>query len=572
MASVDAGQYSLSSDEKFEFECSPCKDDGLVREAKYVCPECSEYFCSSCESSLHGRLTVTKSHKLLPTSDSTKSVPQKTAKLPIMTCICNRDRAVEFVCDKHKCLFCSECKILNHRKCKIVTIAEKSKSVTQRTINASLEDTKSLGEKAKHIQDAQNESLETFEAKKLELKKEICEVRNQLTGFVESLAQKALDEVAAVPFVQSQELKSNLSVCNSIIDKLKIDLKTLQDAQATGEPKQMYVADFLVTNSLKNYYQLLEEVESETKSTSLSFKLNSVLYDIQSKIKKLGDIVVEDQFIGKEIGQQGFPLSLSALTAVKGEVFDITPATTRRMTGSTFLTNGDLVVCDFSSQNIIILDNGDFKEKDRLSVPGNPWGVDILNENEIIVSLYNAQKLQTMEVEPTLKLKSGIDVGKRCFDVKTANKTIFVFCSEMPEIRMYDEGGTLKKSISHSFNYPLNMAISHNKDRFYVSDLSNKNVVCMSLDGQVLSTFNNPEFTNPRGILLDMGDYFLLCNDDCSGKTETCIYKVPTNGTKCTKFLSNTDGIKNPYCLSYRNIDRMLVVTCQSKLLAFRLE
>ena len=64
-------------------------------------------------------------------------------------------------------------------KCTIVTIAEKNQSVTQHTINASLEETKSLGENAKHIQDEQNESLETFVANKLELKKEICEVKNR---------------------------------------------------------------------------------------------------------------------------------------------------------------------------------------------------------------------------------------------------------------------------------------------------------------------------------------------------------------------------------------------------------
>ena len=139
------------------------------------------------------------------------------------------------------------------------------------------------------------------------------------------------------------------------------------------------------------------------------------------------------------------------MTAVKGEVFDITPATPWRITGSTFLTNGDLVVCDFSSQNIIILDNGDFKEKARLAVPGHPWGVDILNKNEIIVSLHYEQKLQIMDVEPTLKVKTSIHIGKLCFDVKTANKNIFVICAGLPEIRMYDEGGTLKTTLGHSF-------------------------------------------------------------------------------------------------------------------------
>ena len=55
------------------------------------------------------------------------------------------------------------------------------------------------------------------------------------------------------------------------------------------------------------------------------------------------------------------------------------------------------------------------------------------------------------------------------------------------------------------------MAISRNKDHLFMSDLSNRNVVSMTLDGQLLSTFSRPEFKNPRGILLDMGDNFLLC-------------------------------------------------------------
>ena len=563
MASIDAGQYSLSSDEKpVDFECSPCKDDGLLREAKYYCPECSEYFCSSCEASSHRRLKATKSHKLFPASETTKTVKQKPTKLQIMTCVCDRDTLVEFICDEHRCLICPECKIINHRKCKTDAILQKSQSFNGEVVKALLKRAKSLEDLANELCAEHNKNLETFEARKAECRDEIIQIRDQLVNFIEKLANSALDDLDAT----SESPSTDLSACRTVIEKLKQDQKLLHDVEESGECHSMFITDFLLNEKFKNYNRLLNEVKRGQTIPSIDFKANPGLFEIQRNFKKIGDIMIKHQL--NEM--KNFPMSLLHLNAKKNAGFDITPSGVKRMTGSTFLPNGDLVVCDYNSEAVIVL-GPEFKEKSRLSMPGHVWGAAVLREKDIVVSLTQLKKLHIVEVDPMLKLKSSIEIGRQCYDVKIIDSKIFVVCTDSPgngEIRVLGMDGSVIQQLGlneHIFNYPINLAYNHLKDKIYVSDLLNKQMTCMTVDGNVLFNFRSSVVENTRGILVDEDGNFLLCgyND---------IYIVGADGKSYTKFLSNEEGLNaDPYALCYRKSDNSLVVTHQTSLLVFKL-
>lgn len=245
------------------------------------------------------------------------------------------------------------------------------------------------------------------------------------------------------------------------------------------------------------------------------------------------------------------------------------------MTGSTFLPNGDLVVCAFNSRAVIVLDR-EFKEKSRLPMPHNVWGAAVFSETEIIVSLTEKKKLQIVEIVPTLKLKSSIKVGRKCFDVKTIDSKIFVVCTDDPgngEVRVLDMDGNVIKQLglnkdgTYVFKRPIHMASSLFQDKIYVSEIANdsKKVACMTVDGHGLRYFSYAIIKNPRGILLDENGNFLLCSNDT-------IYLVEADGNKHTAFLTKEDGLnEEPYALCYRKSDTSLVVTHQTKLLVFKL-
>ena len=296
MASVDAGQYSLSSDEKLsEFECNPCKDDGVVRDATYYCPECSDYFCSSCESSLYRRLKATKSHKILPANEATKTVDQKPAELSIIACSCKRETLVEFVCDEHKCLVCRECKVIDHRKCKTDSIKEKSKSSNHEVLKPLIHQAKSLEELAKQICAKHSQQHEIFEASKVKCREEVIRIRDQLVTFIEKIANVALHELDGTIKDSSEPSISILSACKTVLEKLKEDQKLLQDVQESEDGRQIFIAHFRLGETFRKYTALLEDVNKEltSKEESISFRPNTGLVAIPSNVKSIGDIIIK---------------------------------------------------------------------------------------------------------------------------------------------------------------------------------------------------------------------------------------------------------------------------------------
>ena len=573
MASVDAGQYSLSSDEKLsEFECNPCKDDGVVRDATYYCPECSEYFCSSCESSLHRRLKATKSHKILPANEATKTVDQKPAELSIFACSCKRDTLVEFVCDEHKCLVCRECKVIDHRKCKTDLLKEKSKSSNHEVLKPLIHQAKSIEELAKQICAKHSQQLEMFEASKVKCREEVIRIRDQLVTFIEKLANVALHELDGTLKDSSEPSNSGLSACKTVLEKLKEDQKLLQDVQESGNSRQIFVAHFLLSETFRKYIALLDDVMKELtcQEESITFRPNAGLVGIPSNVKSIGDIVIKHH---QHSDRSNFPKSLQKLKAEKKEKFDITPSGVKRMTGCTFLPNGDFVVCDFDSKCIIVL-GPEFNKTSRLSVPSEVWDVAVLDETTIIVSLTHAKQLQIVEVDPVLKLKSCLEVGRKCFDVTVIASKIYVVCTDDPgngEIRVLNMDGNVLKRLgykqngSYLFQYPIHMTCNYTQDKIFVSDSSEKKVVCMSVEGDILYGFTNAEVKFPRGILVDEEGNFMLCSIDA-------IHLVEAGGSKCTRFLTEDNGINGqPYALCYTDSDKSLVVLLETKLLVYRL-
>ena len=570
MASVDAGQYSLSSDEKLStFECSPCQDDGVVREATYYCPECSEYFCSSCESSLHRRLKATKAHKILPANEITKDVVKKHVKIQIMACACSRDNEIEFICDEHKCLICSECKIVNHRKCKTCVITEKCKSFDRKIVMTLLKRTKGLEEEANQLCAEHTEHLQAFEASKVKCREDIKRFRDEMVQFIETLAMKTNNDLDNISLNNAGELTTNLLACKGVMEKLKHDQTLLEGVLSSDDLQQMLIADFVLKDKLKNYESVLREVTKEIKSVSVEFQADTTITDIFKNADKLGNIVMK----GRGTTDGDFPDNLLLLSPVKSTRLDVTPKGASRMTGSAFLPNKELAICDCNAKRLILLDQA-FKGKSEIELSASPWDVAFINETDLVVTLPLSQQLQFITFTPTLSLGSSISVGKNCYDVETVGKDMCVLCTNDPgegEVRIIDIDGNVKKRLGVNtdgaflMHYPLHMSISHDQNKVFVSDFSTHTVYCLSLKGDILYQIKNKNVQRLRGVLLDKQDNLLLCSGDN-------LYKVEAKTNNCTKFLSSEDGLADTYCLSYRQSDNTLVVTCCNKLLVYKIK
>ena len=570
MASIDAGQYSLSSDEKLStFECSPCQDDGVVREATYYCPECSEYFCSSCESSSHRRLKATKAHKILPANEITKDVVKKHVKIQIMACACSRDNEIEFICDEHKCLICSNCKIVNHRKCKTCVIKEKCKSFDREIVMTLLKRTKGLEEEANQLCAEHTEHLEAFEASKVKCREDIKRFRDEMVQFIETLAIKTNNNLDNISLNNAGELTTNLLACRGVMEKLKHDQTLLEGVLSSDDLQQMLIADFVLKDKLENYESVLGEVTKEIKSVSVEFQADTTITDIFNNVNRLGNIIMKCQ---RTTGGD-FPDNMLLLSPVKSTRLDVTPKGASRMTGSVFLPNKELAICDCNADKLILLDQA-YEQKSEIKLPASPWDVAPINETELVVTLTWYKQLQFITLTPALSLGSSISVGKKCFDVEIVGKDICVLCTNDPgegEVRIIDIDGNVKKRLGVNTDgtflmmQPIHMSISHDQNKVFASDWLTHTIYCLSLKGDILYQIWNENVHMLRGVLLDKQDNLLVCSGDN-------LYKVETKTKNFTKFLSIEDGLADTYCLNYRQSDNTLVVTCSKKLLVYTIK
>ena len=120
------------------------------------------------------------------------------------------------------------------------------------------------------------------------------------------------------------------------------------------------------------------------KTYFAQLQTDTFLNDIQNKVKKLGEIIVRS-------GKTNVPGSLRSLKVVKSEKFVITPDGAIRMTGSTFMPNGELLICDHGAKLLYVLDP-EFKVKEPFRLPGRLWDLAVIYDEEVILSYSSLKK------------------------------------------------------------------------------------------------------------------------------------------------------------------------------------
>ena len=567
MASGDEAT-NKSSDEKFDYECTPCREENTVREAKYFCPECSEYYCISCELS-HRRLKATKNHTVLNEDELHKKEHRKQIVLPVMYCSCNQNCLVEFICEEHNEVFCSNCKGFAHRNCELSAIQEKSKSFTQKTLKSTSERVNTVKSKAEQFEKTQTKSVEEFQKLNNECRNKINAIGEQLHAFVDEITNNCRRDLESKVNSHSSELENCITTSNNMIQRLNNAMKLLQDARSVGETHQMFVSNLSVMKMCTDFENILQEIESDINVKVISFQIDAAVSDILNQVRSVGAVNVYNKNIAF------IKTNIIAMDVIEDKLSSMTPSGTARITGSTFMPNGNLFICDRDAKTVKLFDHS-FKEISKLDLSENPWDASAVNEKTAIVSFPYVKKLQFIDITPSMKVKHFFTLNKKCFGVQTSGDEIFVTCSNDPgegEVRILDMSGNLKRKLAMMENEraalhnPLHLALNSRGDRIFVSEYSNDTVYCLTTDGIIKFKYVLPDGKNLRGLITDIEDNVFVC--DLSKRS---IYAITEGGTEHVTFLQLPYSDAETTGLSYRDKDNTLVVACEKKILVFKLK
>lgn len=501
-----------------------------------------------------------------------KTVPARQGYLPFMYCSCSHARLVEVFCEDHNDVCCSDCRLISHRNCTTTGIDKRYTSSIENDLNAILKQTNDIEKKAQIIQELHTKCHASISESEAKCNVKIKTLSERLHERIGTLTQNANVELKKHRDNESKIIEEQEAVCQSALQRLAKDREVLQESKNARDGRQMFVSVLKFSPIIGNYHQLFHDLNEKCRLPKIDFVKNRALEDIQNIETSLGHLIVDSQSTtGKT------PCNILNMSLVMHKTKDVTPAKVRRLTGSAFLPNGDLIVCDCDANTLLLLDRS-FKLKSSAEV-NSPWDVAPLGNNEIAVTLPVARKLQFFKIEPKLKLGRFIEIGENCYGVDILNNEIYVSCwSGDNTVRIFDIGGTLKRKVGilqngqSMFDSPLHLAVSRKTFRLFVSECTSRkpDIVCLSPDGEVLQKYGDTKQKYPRGILLDQNDNFLVCNDD-GDNSVISVYKADSSKKNKTLLTCN-ENIKNPYCIRFRDSDSSLIVVCEKKILAFTLQ
>ena len=567
MASVDES-VRMSSDERFENECTPCKEGNALREAKHYCPECSEYYCDSCELS-HRRLKATKTHKVLHGEQMSQSTPQKKVILPVMYCSCNQNRLVEFICQEHVIAVCLECKGIHHRKCTTSSLKEKGRTVSISNLTETSDRLKAIAAKVNQLHEQQHKSIESFSKMKNACREQIEAMRQKLHTFVDEISDASLTDLETSASAHSHDNDDISTTTASMKLRLQTEEKLLQDAIATADGCQMIVTEMIAKQKCDDFQNITADIEKDFSSLEMSFDYDKSIATLTDKTTKLGNILVKTS-------RNGIPESLISMTVVEDKAASFSPKDVQRITGSAFMPSGDLLICDRDSKTVSLFDRN-FKDVSAWQPSEQPWNVAAVTGSTALVSLPYVMKLQFIETRPTITCKSYecIALDKKCFGIAVVDDEIFVSCSDDPgygEIRILDIAGNIKKKLGVSKDggepqLHLPAYILNESDQVIVSEYGSRHeIVCFKRDGNTRFKYSIPG-SNLRGLFKDSGENIYVCSEN-----KNYIHVITDGGTKHKTFLELPDTGAKPTSTSFRVSDNTLIVTCYTKVYVYKVK
>lgn len=228
-----------------------------------------------------------------------------------------------------------------------------------------------------------------------------------------------------------------------------------------------------------------------------------------------------------------------------------------QITGSVFLHNGDVVLCDRNNDTLKLLD-ASFTMKESLIFPSHPRDVAVVSNKTVIVCLPAHKSLQYVDVEPKLTPGRVILLKKMPLAVEVVDDEIYVGCKDpnksgTGEILIVNKDGNLKREIgkqadgSFLFDCPSAITVSKSVRNVFVSDRETSFVTCLSPTGSVLYQYNSPDLIRARGLYLDAVDNILVC-----GESSTNLQVLTTTGKMHKELLTAADVVKQPCSIAYR--------------------
>ncbi|XP_045204905.2 uncharacterized protein LOC123557490 [Mercenaria mercenaria] len=570
--------------------CDPCKFENKESKAQGFCRVCREYLCEKCEK-FHRKFQATRSHKIVH-----GVLMPKPVKKSMTTCEYHKNNPVEYFCKDHGDVICLDCKELKHKICNSVVSIEffGSTEIDKREFEKVKQEMKTVVEDFKNVLVLRKQDLTDLEEERDKCRNAIKDIRDDFNTLLDKLEEELQNEVKTIYGNEVQIMRDHVEMCEKAMKTLNGVIENVTEVKKTEDNIATFAMFTKAKRKLTDYEKVLKDVKREAYIPEIDIIRDQEVVESLKKIVTLGETKV------KTI-PKAFHISLSNLKKENMRVVETLVHSVRmpgddnkhdcEITGSAFLDNGTLVICDKHNYKVKLLERH-FQCKYDFELNGAPWDVAVVNDKWVVATLPFVKKLQFLHADIFEGITKGrtIETDRMCWGVAVSKEDILISCHDNPgngKIHVLDKRGHTKKIIGPAsedsafmLEMPSYLAVSFEGEKVFVADGDVKpTVTCLSRkNGQIIYDYcasnfgysmqtNVAVYQNPWSfkIIVDKDDYVFANLGD-----KEMIQVITDTGVKHSTLLRNTEQLFGPHTMSYRESDATLIIGLWDQIQSFR--
>lgn len=502
--------------------CAPCQGTETECHAVKFCINCCEPLCKVC-SEWHNKFKLFKTHTVVDLNASDLFQSQSSTDMfeQYMKCKIHTDNSIVSFCSNHRCLCCLKCITDKHRMCDLLQTADMGQQTKKRTdivkdMYKHAYEHSNLLVKLKIDNDVSlNSSFDEISRKMQAMKLEI--VRN-----IDKLFDGITETMKAIR-MQIDKRGSDENTVDEMKDMFEKKLQYLQQVEDCTSIEHVFILSQAMKHEFIELEQKLQAYDASVKGSHISLKVCDDLLRFKDMTMcsegvidvKLEEIALEHRAY-EEIKDLIHDYRVTNMPAIGIHIPSINSPTFSSISNC----EECLLVCDSSSYSLCSYDlTNQLYDCISLSKAFNAVHID---SQRILVSRPETQTMAMVGYTngkhfTKRSWKLGVTpVGIVCLSnnrcvVSTLNPNGFLFTSIIGYELRTSKHLTHVKS-GEELRIADYFTIDEKRERLVMSCQDDKEIECISLDGESIFRYSSEDLECPQGIALDTYGNIYVCN------------------------------------------------------------
>ncbi|XP_060564674.1 uncharacterized protein LOC132723887 [Ruditapes philippinarum] len=542
MASVGS---TNASDEIFDFMCRVCKRNGKHCEGEKYCEQCQDYFCLTCVK-VHDDIPSLTRHTILdkehfprePTKKDT--VSKSVLEAPTERCERHSHHFIDMYCQNHDDVGCGTCMAVNHRLCKdIFYIPEYVEN--KRRLARTTEMEHKLNEVIKSI----TEQLDIFKREKsriLKSREETLEVvkkfRKEINDRLDELEKASVADISGQYAVLVDIVDKGMTMLetNKLKVKNSLDVLSADSDQITQNFVNIKKSKKVATEIIDVLEQNKLPIQSKNIDFAADIRISSLLKEINALGKALQQVTTRNEDLktmtspdlktaaspdfktvaspdlktvaSPDLKTEASP-NLKTVASPKEEgLYKTTQVKKYCVRGradkfdcsiltACTMEDGTIILAEGRNNKIKRLNGSTFAVRDSCDMPGKPWQVCSIRNDQVAVSLPRKEKVLFVSLANRMSVTQNISTGFNCHGLAHTEGNLYI-SDRFSAVYVYNMmGGQLQKFTKdpprREMSYAIrSLAVTEDASKVFVAGWNN-GLIVLDNQGKVVGKFNGPQ-------------------------------------------------------------------------------